>query len=76
MTHQILDHGVAIPLSQADSLQTSIMGVTDVLFHSLVRQIESGVGNLDLRAKVRTLLMRTVCGMSAQRLGDRGRVVE
>ena len=70
VTHQILDQGVPIPLAQADHLQTSVMGVTDVLFHSLVRQIESGVGNLDLREKVRTLLMRTVCGMSAQRLGE------
>lgn len=70
VTHQILDRGVAIPLARADRLQTSIMGVTDVLFHSLVRQIESGVGNLDLREKVRTLLMRTVCGMSAQRLDE------
>lgn len=70
VTHQILDQGVPIPLAQADRLQTSVMDVFDVLFHSLVRQIESGVGDLNLRARVRTILMRTVCGMSAQRLGE------
>ena len=59
-----------MPLAQADHLHRAIIGMSDVLHHSLARQIESGIGELDRREKVRTILARTLWGMNTDRKGD------
>lgn len=68
--HRIEDGGVPVPLMQADHLHGAIIGMSDVLFHSLARQIEAGIGDLDRREKVRTILARTFWGMNTERRGD------
>lgn len=68
--HHLDDGGVTVPLAQTDQLHRAIIGMSDVLHHSLARQIESGVGDLDRRKKVRTILARTLWGMNTDRKGD------
>lgn len=68
--HHLEDGGAIIPLAQADPLHGAIIGMSDVLFHSLASQIESGVGDLDRREKVRAILARIFWGMNTERRGD------
>jgi len=68
--HHLEDGGTNVPLAQADDLHRAIIGMSDVLHHSLARQIESGVGDLDRRKKVRKIQARTFWGMNTDRKGD------
>ena len=68
--HHLEDGGTTVPLAQADHLHRAIIGMSDVLHHSLARQIEAGVGDLDRRKKVRTILSNTLWGMNTDRNGD------
>lgn len=68
--HHLEDGGTTVPLAQADDLHRAIIGMSDVLHHSLARQIESGIGDLDRRTKVRTIQARTFWGMNTDRKGD------
>lgn len=68
--HHLEDGGMIVPLAHADDLHRAIIGMSDVLHHSLARQIESGVGDLDRRKKVRKIQARTFWGMNTERRED------
>lgn len=76
VAHLLQEYGAYISPVEVDELHASITTTFDVLFHSMKRQIESGVGNLDRRESVRTLLKRILCGMSSGKSGDVAVAVE
>ena len=73
VSHQLLElqeDGLLIPLTKPEPLHNSIMDLQNVLLPSLALQIALGVGELDLRVKVRTILANTLWGMSTGRDGE------
>ncbi|WP_087139546.1 hypothetical protein [Brevundimonas diminuta] len=68
--HRIEYGGAIIPRTKADHLHGALTGMSSVLFHSMLRQIETGVGDLDRREKVRTLMANLHWEINADRAGD------
>ena len=73
VSHQLLElqeDGILIPLTKPEPLHNSIMDLQNVLLPSLALQIAVGVGEIDLRVKVRSILTNTLWGMNNGRDGE------